>query len=111
MSNTITNGHAALLAAFKQYLISEDTSRNTVSAYLSDVSHFLTWYTQSFQEDNLDTVTPTDIRDYREHLQGQIPLLAPATMNRRLAALRRFFSWAKANGFAEKQPTERIRQC
>ncbi len=37
MPNTITNGQAALLAAFKHYLISEDTSGNTVSAYLSDV--------------------------------------------------------------------------
>ena len=31
----------ALLEAFKQYLYSEDTSRNTTSAYLSDLSHFL----------------------------------------------------------------------
>jgi site-specific recombinase XerD len=99
----------ALLEGFKQYLYSEDTSRNTSSAYLSDLSHFLNWYSQSIATFDLDTVTPTDIRDYRERLQGQIPPIAPATINRRLAALRRFFSWAKENGFAEKQPTERIR--
>lgn len=68
MSEINKHDRFALLEAFKQDLYSEDTSRNTVSAYLSDVSHFITWYTQAFQEDNLDTVTPTDIRDYREYL-------------------------------------------
>jgi site-specific recombinase XerD len=99
----------ALLEAFKQYLYSEDTSRNTTSAYLSDLSHFLNWYSQSFTSFDLDGMTSTDIRDYREHLQEKVPPLAPATINRRLAALRRCFSWAKENGFSENQPTERIR--
>ncbi len=109
MSEINKHDRFALLKAFKQYLYAEDTSRNTTSAYLSDVSHFITWYTQAFQENNLDTVTAIDIRDYREHLQGQIPPIAPATINRRLAALRRFFSWTKENGWTESQPTERIR--
>ncbi|MGZ3617794.1 MAG: tyrosine-type recombinase/integrase [Ktedonobacteraceae bacterium] len=54
-------------------------------------------------------MTPSDIRAYREFLQEQIPPTAPATINRRLAALRRFFSWAKENHLTEFQPTERIR--
>ena len=78
-------------------------------AYLSDLSQFLNWYSQTFVSFDLDGVTPTDIRDYREHLQEMVPPLAPATINRRLTALRRFFSWAKENGCTENQPTKRIR--
>jgi integrase/recombinase XerD len=99
----------ALLAAFTQHLHEEDASRHTMSAYLSDVSHFLSWYHQTFHEFDLDAVTPTDIRAYREFLQEQIPPAAPATINRRLAALRRFFTWAKENQLTLFRPTERIR--
>jgi integrase/recombinase XerC len=99
----------ALLEAFKQSLYAEDASSNTTSAYLSDIGHFIAWYIQSFQEFNISEVTPTDIRAYREFLQKQIPPTAPATINRRLAALRRFFTWAKENHLTEFQPTERIR--
>jgi site-specific recombinase XerD len=109
MSEINKHDRFALLEAFKQDLYSEDTSRNTTSAYLSDLSHFLNWYSQTFETFDIAAVMPGDIRDYREHLQEQVPPLAPATINRRLAALRRFFSWAKENGFAENQPTERIR--
>jgi len=38
-----------------------------------------------------------------------MPPTAPATINRRLAALRRFFTWAKENRLTDSQPTERIR--
>ena len=34
-----------ILEAFKQHLHSEDASRNTTNAYLSDLAHFVTWYT------------------------------------------------------------------
>jgi site-specific recombinase XerD len=97
----------ALLAAFMQSLHAEDASRHTMSAYHSDLTHFLSWYHQTFQAFDLDAVTPTDIRAYREFLQEQIPPAAPATINRRLAALRRFFTWAKENQLTLFRPTER----
>jgi site-specific recombinase XerD len=109
MSEINKHDRFVLLEAFKQCLYAEDTSRNTTSAYLSDLSHFLNWYSQTFETFDIAAVMPGDIRDYREYLQEQVPPLAPATINRRLAALRRCFSWAKENGFAENQPTERIR--
>jgi site-specific recombinase XerD len=99
----------ALLAAFMQYLHAEDASGHTMSAYNSDLTHFLSWYHQTFHEFDLDAVTPTDIRDYREFLQEQVPPMAPATINRRLAALRRFFHWAKEHQLTRSQPAERIR--
>src|SRR6266566_8365510 len=98
----------ALLEAFKQYLYSEDPSRNTTSAYLSDLSHFLNWYSRTFEAFDIAAVMPGDVRDYREYLQEQIPPLAPATINRRLAALHRFFPWAREHHLIAAVPTERI---
>ena len=109
MPNTINDDQTALLEAFKRYLHSEDISTNTISAYFSDVTHFMNWYIQSFQEFDIDVVTPTDIREYREYLQERVPPIAPSTINRRLAALRRFFTWAREQQLTAKQPTERIR--
>ncbi len=80
-----------------------------MSAYLSDLSHFVSWYSQAVSDFHIDEITPTDIRAYREFLQEQNPPTAPATINRRLATLRRFFIWAKENRLTESQPTERIR--
>ena len=84
-----------ILEAFKQHLHSEDASRNTTNAYLSDLAHFVKRYTHTISEFHIDEITPSDIRAYREFLQEQIPPTAPATINRRLAALRRFFTRAK----------------
>ncbi len=99
----------ALLDAFKQYLYTEDASSNTTHAYLSDIGHFITWYIRNVQAFIIGEITPTDIRAYREFLQEQVPPAAPATINRRLAALRRFFAWTKERQFTEAQPAERIR--
>lgn len=98
-----------ILEAFKQHLHGEDASHNTMSAYLSDLSHFVSWYAQMVSDFYIDEITPADIRAYREFLQERFPPTAPATINRRLAALRRFFTWAKENRLTEFQPTERIR--
>jgi site-specific recombinase XerD len=107
----MTNSNAdfpALLEAFKQSLHAEDASKNTASAYLSDLAHFASWYAQTTGVFQIDEITPIDIRAYREFLQEQAPPSAPATINRRLAALRRFFSWAKEEHLIESQPTEHI---
>src|SRR5260370_1796881 len=99
----------ALLDAFKQYLYTEDASSNTTHAYLSDIGHFITWYIRNVQAFIIGEITPTDIRAYREFLQEQVPPAAPDTINRRLAALRRFFAWTKERQFTEAQPAARIR--
>src|SRR6266704_4171447 len=109
MSQISKHDQGALLEAFKQYLYAEDTSRNTTSAYLSDLSHFMNWYSQAIEAFDIEAITPTDIRDYREYLHDQVPALAPATINRRLAALRRFFTWTKEQQLTDVQPAAHIR--
>jgi site-specific recombinase XerD len=104
-----TDDVTALLDAFGQALHAEDASQHTASAYRADVHHFLTWLVQTMDTCRLDEITPTDIREYREFLQEQMPPAAPATINRRLAALRRFFTWTKEQQLTDVQPAAHIR--
>jgi site-specific recombinase XerD len=38
---------SVLLESFRRALHSEDASKNTTSAYLSDLTHFVSWYAQT----------------------------------------------------------------
>jgi integrase len=48
------------------------------------------------------------VRDYKAHLVT-VEHRAPATVNRRLAALRKFFAWAKGDGRVTELPTELVK--
>jgi len=83
----------------------QEAAAKTVANYLSDLNCFARWFTQTTGEGfAAANVTPTDIRDYRSYLQTTQGR-APATVNRRLAALRRFFGWAIGAGVASENPT------
>src|SRR5918998_1301949 len=47
-------------------------------------------------------------REYRGYLRNA-EQRRPATVNRRLAALRRFFHWARATGLAKELPTDNVK--
>jgi integrase/recombinase XerD len=72
----------------------------TVTSYATDLRAAARWFAATTGETfSAAAVTPTDLHDYRAHLRT-IERRVPATVNRRLAALRRFFTWAKAAGRA-----------
>ncbi|MBI9044577.1 MAG: phage integrase N-terminal SAM-like domain-containing protein [Anaerolineaceae bacterium] len=73
---------------FKIQLIKADKSDNTISGYLRDLSIFARWFLQTNAEElSPKNLTPSDIREYRQHLQVQRRYKA-STINRHLAALR-----------------------
>jgi site-specific recombinase XerD len=81
---------------FFEDLLRQEAAAKTVASYRLDLSHFFRWFEGTLREaPTPEAATPTDIRDYRAHLVT-IEKRRPATVNRRLAALRRFFQWAKA---------------
>jgi len=83
----------------------QEAAVKTVANYLSDLNCFARWFEGSTGEGfAAANVTTTDIRDYRSYLQTTQGR-APATVNRRLAALRRFFQWAIGAGVASENPT------
>src|SRR3954452_6174781 len=94
---------------FLQDLARQETSPRTRAAYRLDLLHFATWFAQSAGEAfSPEAVTPTDVRDYRGYLMS-VEKRQPATVNRRLAALRRFFGWARAVGLVKELPTDNVK--
>ena len=98
-----------LIGRFLKDLERQETSPQTRRAYQLDLLHFAAWFARTVGEGfSPEAVTPTDVRDYRSYLIN-VDKRRPATVNRRLAALRRFFQWAKALGLAKELPTENVK--
>jgi len=80
-------------------------SAHTVKAYRMDLAAFAQWFEQTtgraFEPHAVD---PRDITEYRGYQLRQGA--KPATVNRRLIALRRFFQWAKHKGHLSSSPFE-----
>lgn len=82
----------------------EGISPYTVSGYVADLGKFASWFEKTNGETmQLRDVTPVDVRDYKAHLQT-VKKFKPATINRRLAALRSYFSWAIDEGVISEDP-------
>ena len=98
-----------LVNRFLQDLQRQETSPNTRRSYQLDLLHFASWFARTLGEGfSPEVVTPTDGREYRGYLLN-VEKRQPATVNRRLAALRRFFQWAKATGLVKELPTDDVK--
>lgn len=87
----------------------QDAAPATARNYAADLRAFARWFADSTGEPfAARAVTPTDLRDYRGYLRTNERRQA-ATINRRLAALRRFFGWAKGAGKIVDLPTESVK--
>jgi integrase/recombinase XerD len=105
MTQTMT----ADLTDFLADLERQEVADKTLRAYRSDLAHVARWFETSTGEAfRAAAVTPTDVRDYKAHLVS-LERRQPATVNRRLAALRRFFLWAKAVGRASEVVTDGVK--
>jgi site-specific recombinase XerD len=82
------------VAMFREKLEREGKSAITVKGYLDDLSLFARWYLGTFGKENVSVfdVKDVDLLAYKSHLQN-IERFQPSTINRRVAALRAFFSY------------------
>jgi site-specific recombinase XerD len=98
----------AEIRSFLDDLARQERSPHTRAAYESDLQHFARWFLVSNGEEfSAAGVTPTDVRGYRSHLQA-VQGRKPATINRRLAALRTFYRWAMGTGLVAGDPTRAV---
>jgi len=95
-----------LLTEFSAYLQSLDRSPATVRGYLTDLSVFTRWL-ESQGTSNLANLTAADLRFYRQHLLDHSA--SPQTINRKLAALAAFGSWAAQTGILSANPALNIK--
>lgn len=92
------------ITAFLAELERRGRSPRTVKGYREDLQAFARWIQDTFGEPfEPRAVLPADVRDYRAFLLARF---RPATVNRRLIALRAFFRWLKARGEIPEDPTE-----
>jgi len=97
------------LDAFSQHLRNNDLSARTVSTYVREVQLFAGWFEQTEGEPLAPAgLTPTALSEYRGHLQT-VKQHMPATVNRKLLALRAWCGWAVASGQLESDPSARTR--
>lgn len=95
----------SVLAAFAAHLeVDRAMSPHSVRAYCGDVRHLL-----SFAQRNGRALSEVDLTVLRSWLASMVgDRLARATVARRGAAVRSFFSWAVREGLIEKDPSLRL---
>jgi integrase/recombinase XerC len=108
-------GGEAEISRYRGRLVGEeDLSGATVRNYLSDLRQFAAFCEASWEEaeaggpfDPSGVTTPV-ITLYRAHLKNVVEL-KPATINRHLVSIKRYFSWALDEGIVVRDPAKAVR--
>jgi integrase/recombinase XerC len=97
-----------LIARFLTWLQEEERSAHTIRNYGDDLAVFTAWYRARYGEDpDIDRLTKRDLLDWKEAIEkeggrkdkdGHPRAAKLATVNRKLAAIRKFFAWAREQG-------------
>ncbi|HJZ05497.1 hypothetical protein A2634_03365 [Candidatus Amesbacteria bacterium RIFCSPHIGHO2_01_FULL_48_32] len=99
----------SLRSKFAQFLGPLGVSHNTYKNYLSDLLHFFDWYASlglTLSPENIaDSLTPTQLAHYRDHLISHSPV---TTANRRLSTLRRFCQFAFSQNILPSDPSANL---
>jgi site-specific recombinase XerD len=94
---------------FTESLTKADMSPRTVSGYRHDLETFLRWYSESRAATAvLGDLSTVDLINFRQHLV-KVQRLKPATVNRRLQALRRLCRWATRRGWLAEDPSQEVK--
>lgn len=104
----MTYCHLQMVDAFHRYLATEKrASALTVEGYLRDLGFFTSWVREVEGQFDAATVEPQTLRRYLRHLYDH--RLAPATIARRVAAVRAFYRFLVRTERIERDPTTSVR--
>jgi site-specific recombinase XerD len=96
------------VSEYLAHLTIQSISVATQRASRSDLTRFGTWWETKYQQPfDLRYVVDRDLRSWKQQRQ-QDDGAAPATINRNLSTLRRFFSWAVEQHLLVENPTRGI---
>jgi site-specific recombinase XerD len=97
-----------LFTRFEEHLARSALASTTIVNYLADLRIFARWHANvNGAADSLVELTPDDIREYRRHMQTNEGW-TPATINRRLQAVRKFYGFAMETGRTETNPASEV---
>ena len=92
---------------FEKSLIDAGKSAHTIRAYMTDLCAFIHWFeVMAGEEFDARAVGPRDIVAYRQYMIASGK--KPATTNRRLVTLQRFFRWAHRQQIVTESPFEAL---
>ena len=98
-----------MIEHFTDWLLAQDRSPVTARNYRSDLIIFNRWFEQTNGTPlTPELLTPTDVREYRQYLLA-VERRKASTINRRLAALSAYSTWAQEQGLLDYNPTESVR--
>jgi len=79
---------------FEQFLTQRERSKSTIKNYLSDLRGFIAWFKETNKEPcTAQNITTIDLREYKRYLSHSMEL-KPNSINRKLATIRSYLSWA-----------------
>ena len=113
---TLSEGGQRELGRYGMYLREEqDLSAATVRNYLSDLRGFAVFCESSWSEGEefAESFSPTSVTTptitmYRSHLKN-VSELKPASINRYLVSVKRYFSWASDQGLVARDPARAVK--
>lgn len=103
-----------VLASYERWLRErEDLAAASIRNYVSDLQHFIAWYETQRQAYGHDSFTPQEITTpaltrYRTYLQT-VQRQKPASVNRSLISLKRYFGWALQQRLITYDPSAAIK--
>ncbi|MGB3903393.1 MAG: tyrosine-type recombinase/integrase [Anaerolineae bacterium] len=95
------------LAAYEKYLVDSGLSQVTITGYLGDIKQFASWLAGEGRPSPLAS-TDEEIRRYCLQLAAA-QAHPPATVNRRLQAIRKFFKYAVHTGLVDEDASSGIK--
>lgn len=105
----VSDGLKKEIQAFKAALRKEDLAEATVHGYSFDVLSFYNWVCDIRKtEIEISDIDSIDIQSYRKYLVDK-SRKKPASVNRRIQSLKRFFKWAAKKRLIDINPSEDIR--
>jgi site-specific recombinase XerD len=88
------------ITRFDAALADQEKAELTRAAYREDLEAFAEWYESAFLDPpTLALLASSELRQWKTHLREERKL-EPASVNRKLAALRSLLRWAEAEGLA-----------
>jgi site-specific recombinase XerD len=82
--------------AFEVHLAQKEKHQNTIRSYANDLRQFAQWCKSTFGDDfTLSELTRSDVQDFRAFLLTRNS--SPASVNRKITALRQFFEFCVRN--------------
>lgn len=97
-----------LLNDFKEKMIAEDTSDNTIKNYVSDIKIFYKWYQEIGFLENIDKITHYHLNTYKDYLIHNQRKKA-SSINRNIQSLKKFFQFMADKKLIKGNPSEKIK--